>query len=132
MIEKPKTPHNALSQKRIQVIFSATVLIIALLWGIVKGSHRKENITGNTIKFSNYNTDLLLEEQNAYHNDIKKRMEINNSNLQSEIECQEKTNETLSRQLQTLEKLPPKVTIIKDKRENKNEKNDTLNTPSAY
>jgi hypothetical protein len=59
-------------------------------------------------------------------------MDLDNSNLQNEIESQLKSNFTLSRQMQILEKLPQKDKIIKDKKENSNEKTDILNTPSSY
>jgi|GEM_PF-6517862 hypothetical protein len=128
----PKSPLEALTEKRIQIIICSVLLGSALIWGIFKSKHTLEIKKNNIIKFSNYNTDILLEEQNSYHNDIKNRMEINNSNFQIEIESQIKTNNILEKQLQSLENRPPAITIIKDKRENKNEKTDALNSPSSY
>jgi GTP-dependent phosphoenolpyruvate carboxykinase len=132
MVDLPIKPEKALTRKQVQIIIVSGIILIALGWGIFKDKHHDENKKGNVIKFANYNTDLLLEEQNAYHNDIKKKIEINNSNFQTEIESQEKTNETLYRHLQNLEKLPSKTRLIKGKWENTNEKADILNVPSSY
>jgi hypothetical protein len=129
----PKKTEKLQSEKRIQIIIGTAVLIIALCWGLFHGRHNQGGSKkSNTIKFANYDTDLLLQEQRSYHNDIETKMNINNSNLLNKIESEEKTNRFLSMKLQLLEKQSPKITIIKEKRSNVNEKNDTLNIPSAY
>ncbi len=128
----PKTPEKIKREKTLQIIVGIAVLLAALLWGILKGRHSEELKKTNIIKFANYDTDLLLQEQNAYHVRIENKINNNNSNLQNRIEKEEKTNEFLSRKLELLEKQYPKIIIAKEKRSITNEESDSLNIPSAY